>query len=414
MRQATPPDVVKIISKHIPTKVKRVLEPSIGKGALLEPFFSPRFQNLERVVGLDLDQARVAYCKNVLAKNGVAANLYVENFLTWTTKSRFDCVIMNPPFNAKNRDFVSYNNSRHSVEFAFFMKALEHLDDGGVIVAVLPASVISGVSCGVARSEILSILEVKKVYELDSYSFPTIEGTFFILVGKRRRNRKSGVVLEKNFNGRKVSISLSMAQLSSCNYRLDFSYHLACAKLENLLDVSPLNFEHLESLARIDRGQLSAPFLTAGVLHTTSFMRCGWNYPEHFSDDYEGIAARNGDILVKRVSRNSHLSFLIYDGAGSAALSDCVFRIRPNDGVDAFELLFAMRTLYASPLGQRLLLKGTGANYISIEALRKVMVPIELGRRYDSQFQRYKSAICQQNYSDLVHAEKQTYESLGL
>jgi type I restriction enzyme M protein len=389
MKHGTPRDVVKLLSKHIPISCRSVLEPAVGEGALLAPFLSGKYKSFDKLTAIDINKVRLKECKTLLSDVHVEKLLLNNSFLDWTGDGEYDCVIMNPPFNAKKSDSVVYEGDILPIEAAFLKKAVSHLSCKGVLIAIIPASIVSSDSLTAFRHELLTKhISIKKVYELNRFSFPGIEGKFYVLIA-RKVKRLSGVELEKPFIESAVSIKLSRQALKREKYRLDFSFHFSKIKLEEIIGYDRVVCKPLSEVSMIDRGKVVAPFIDKNTLHTSGYQKGMWSSSVVMEKSASGLTAGRGDLLVKRVSRNCHLTFGIYNH-NESTISDCVFRIRPSGNLTSDQLLFAIRVIYSNPLGKKLLVKGTGASYISAKSLMEAPIPINLHELFPDEFRQYK------------------------
>ena len=103
----TPSHLAHKLVRHVPKRLTRVLEPAVGKGALLRPLLR-RFQNQNpRLVCIDIDADSLDEVHTVLQSRGIQAEYVNKDFLDWATlqpASSFDCILMNPPFAGSRRD----------------------------------------------------------------------------------------------------------------------------------------------------------------------------------------------------------------------------------------------------------------------------------------------------------------------
>lgn len=108
-------------------EVRSVLEPSAGKGDLLECMGSATYKrqrysrNLEDIDCIEMDQN----LRYILTGKGY--RVVHDDFLTYHTQKRYDLIVMNPPFS---------DGDRH------LEKALEIQQDGGQIVCLLNAETL--------------------------------------------------------------------------------------------------------------------------------------------------------------------------------------------------------------------------------------------------------------------------------
>jgi len=103
----TPPEVsnflYEILHTHITPKV--ILDPSIGKASLVEPWISKKCS----IIGVDIDKHSKKHCDTFIHSK-------FEDVASWSYKTP-DLILCNPPFNgAKNRKLYSEVFLRHIVK----------------------------------------------------------------------------------------------------------------------------------------------------------------------------------------------------------------------------------------------------------------------------------------------------------
>jgi 16S rRNA A1518/A1519 N6-dimethyltransferase RsmA/KsgA/DIM1 with predicted DNA glycosylase/AP lyase activity len=96
--------------------IRRVLDPSAGNGALLASFVDNQSWPRQKVYAIEIDQD----LRYVLGEKKIT--VIGSDFLTYTEPTKFDLIMMNPPFAA---------GAEH------FLKAWELVDDGGQIICLL-------------------------------------------------------------------------------------------------------------------------------------------------------------------------------------------------------------------------------------------------------------------------------------
>lgn len=100
-------------------KWDRILEPSAGNGSLVDQI--PQWFSRSRITCLDISKTQCS----VLKEKGYNAECL--DFMKYSNENKFSKIIMNPPF--------TKNQAKDHVE-----KALEHLDDSGKLIAIVPSS----------------------------------------------------------------------------------------------------------------------------------------------------------------------------------------------------------------------------------------------------------------------------------
>lgn len=410
-KHGTPDSVVSIIRKHIPTQCQTILEPAVGTGALLTPLRSGSFSHLKKVVAIDINPEHIKEAKRELADLVHPITFQCADFMSKKfTGNLFDCIVMNPPFNARASNYVDYNSERLPIEQAFLTKCSRLLKSGGRLIAILPSSIISGSEQKLKRIELLKTFSVRKVYELNSYTFPRIEGRFYLLIADKRSGSRS-VAFEKPFSNKTAIIKVSKKEVIKNDARLDFSYYFSTIRMQQILEKKDLNWRLLQDVCDVTRGGFSSPNLSSDIVHTCNYKDGIWRLPG-FVLDKNKLIVENKDILLKRVSRDCHTTFGMAKNRVAANFSDCVYRIRPRDGVDPMALLFSLRVIYSGNMGKHLLVRGSGANYIGREALYKSPIPIGLKNIYPSEFRAYSKAFTSEDVLSTKLIEKSVRDRL--
>ena len=96
-----------------------------------------------------------------------------------------------------------------------------------------------------------------------------------------------------------------------------------------------------------------------------------------------------GDILVKRVGRECHLSFGKAIALSRLPCSDCLLVIRPNAREDSYRALFALQTLFSFDWAKSLIERGTGATYVGQEGLLELELPMGLHLIFPVEYKRF-------------------------
>ncbi len=405
MKHGTPQEVVDIIDQHIPVGTVNVLEPSVGLGALLAPLKKKRFRNVKELLVVDVNSERLFSVQEMLRPYPICKNFVCGDFLDTEVKNDwFDLVIMNPPFNAKKSSFVFYDGKKVPIELAFLKKNLELLKNGGRLIAILPSSIIASDLYSGFREHLLSKFRVKKVYELNRFTFPNIEGRFYVLVIDKRKP-SSKILFQKPFSENLAILKMGGREIMANGSRFDFSYHFSVLGLLQAQEKSNLKWAMVGDTCDVVRGDYSSPCIPGHILHTSSYENGKWVRKK-------GVIRKNrptvlaGDIVLKRVSRSCEKSFGLYQNRNSTNFSDCVLRVRPKAEGSSIPVLFSLRCLYASELGKNFLVRGSGAKYISMDALKKASIPLNLHAEYPSQFQMYQNAVVDADYDKMVIVEQ--------
>ena len=414
-RHDTPPAVATILAKHAPRSTRSILDPCVGSGALVEPLVSRAVSQKAEVICFDLDEQAIesARCK---FEPRLGTQLHVEqaDFLSPRTTSlirqrwsSIDCVLMNPPFAAQTSSWrsvavPSQGEGKQLKKFApsegaFLFHAVSLLADHGRLLAVLPASIISGIRCGWIRLELALLGSILHVHELPRRTFPKVESRIYLLVFERGRTR-SKIVLCNHELKEPHRLVVDRKQLAP-DCRLDYNHHEAREWFEDLRTGTPsLQWRLLSTVANIRRGDATSNGQKTRAIHTTDKRDSFWQSREVYIDPI--IASRvtvgQKDILLARIGRGCCNTAGLATGPLPARFSDCIFRVQAK-AMPLIALLFAIRCLFGFPLMKSIVERGTGASYIAATDLEGIQIPLALASRYPSIFASYNDAVSARN-----------------
>lgn len=403
----TPQHLIPKIKQHLPKKFANVLEPAVGDGALLEAI-SKSCVEKRNLLAFDISAQAIASIGEKLEGRFDSLSIRKRCFIDWYSneglESRFDLILTNPPFSAKRGTWIDFEGRKVPIEIAFIKSCVNLLNDNGTLIAILPKSIVSGSQqCSVNIREYLFLnLDIKYCYELTEYEFPTIEGQFYLLIAQKRK--QSGCVSVRSFE--KQELFLSVSDLRSCLYRIDFSYFYSRVVMQKACSNQLYQEGCLGHVSTIFRGSIEPPYNKTSIIHSTAYCS-SWNVstPTIFNKNDQKIYATNGDILVKRVGRGCLKSFGALSIKRKQLVSDCVLIIRPNKGIDAFCLLFSLRILYSLGVGTSYLQRGTGAKYITSDDLSKAPIILNLSKIYSSEFLAWRSFEKEKNIKCMEQIE---------
>lgn len=415
-RHETPLDVARILAKWAPRKLTSLLEPAVGKGALLRPFI-PLVHNKEcRVVCVDIDTDVIAQFEAGVGRELAGQVVLIDgDFLTIDRgemipegSGGFDCIIMNPPFAARVKreveDQILRAVRKVPIEIAFVARAVELLRDGGVILAVVPPSVVSSLQGRWIREYLLSKGCIRCVHELPKNTFSSVEAKVYLMVFEKGGRAQSVTLCNHSLEDpEKLFVRKNML---GDEKRLDFSYHNANNKAREIRMFSgDARWTRMADLAEITRGTAGSPRGVERAIHTTDFRQGFWCTERLQNNRLPGEVGRgtiaSQDMLIMRVGRNCYRSVGCIAGEGAYEITDCVVRIRPRRGVDLVQLLFALRCALSWDVGRDLVQRGSGASYILPEDLNRLYVPYGLAVLYPRIFALYGRA-CQGGRSGVM------------
>jgi tRNA1(Val) A37 N6-methylase TrmN6 len=426
----TPPSVASVLARYAPKHITNLLDPAVGKGSLLVPFAKRR--DLPRsITCVDFDGSVLRQFPSELKlKLGAKLKFIASDFLTWASRDqsqscRFDCIIVNPPFLARNRVRIPQpgpkgakpKTRRVPVELAFLVKCIEMLADSGRLLAVLPSSAITCSGTRWFREFLFQRGAVTRVHEIPPNTFRGVEGRTFLLVFDKSRHQRNITLCNSDlFRPRKLKLQISTLL---DEMRLDYSFHKATEKqIRRTTNLSKrkgrdVTWASLTDLADIFRGNVEAPFENR-LLHTTDRQGPFWISTSRMKPSTNGLVSANPrDILASRVGRQCSNSVGLYCGAKAVTISDCVIVIRPKLPTTE-QLLFAFRVLLKFASTSALLERGTGASYITIDALASLLVPSNLHMMFPHAFRRYLRAIRARRANVMLSIEVSVAEWIGL
>lgn len=390
----TPYEVVRLAKKHVPKTARRILEPAVGEGALLQALYP--FQLNENLALVDIDSRRLDAIKLIHPELS-AINADFTNWALENSKNHFDLIITNPPFSGRAENWKDLGDRKAPIEYLFFKKCIELLLPNGTLIAIVPDTIVNSVRLQTERFWVLSQGAITFAYQLPKKIFDKIEGAFYLLVFKKGVRQKN--VKLRNLSG-DSDINVSLDELSSSGYRLDHSYYRSKYKFSRLTPKSSLP---LSSFCHITRGPIRQNYKELGNFHSNSFISNFWtNYSNHRNDFC---------IAVKRVSRNAHFSFGLFPTEDIHKSTDCILFIKTRQDL-VLKTLFFLRTTLTNKDGEHLLLKGAGAKFIKVTDLKNLAY-FDLAEQYPTHFQNYIFAYKTKDISTCLDIEKNIHYELA-
>jgi len=427
-RYDTPKFVATALARHAPRRIRRLLDPAVGHGVLVEALGSRMMAGNGRALCIDVDSLALGECKIHLGTlPDITAEYLNVDFLKWTgEQQRFDCIIMNPPFGGKKQHEVPLNRSGRfpnshvpnvaSLEAAFVFKAIEMLEPGGRLLAVLPSSVILGQASVWLRQYLCDTVRVTYVHELPQFTFSNLESRVYLLVFERGGH--SGMLTLLNHDVRRpFSIRVMRSKLNP-ELRLDFAFSSALSCLQEAISRTPgLAWTKLGACASILRGRGDSPDGLERSLHTTDFNAENWKFAKKSAamvEDRSDRGLRRGDLLLKRVGRKCSHTLAQNRAVHNKQCSDCILVIRPSNQKMSTRLLLATRVLLESKIGPPLVERGSGASYITESALESFLIPSDLSSLDVSLYRRYRYAVDRQSIGRIRTIEAEFRQKIGL
>lgn len=425
MRQhETPRAIAYALARHGPRNAVRVLDPAVGNGVLLEPFFRRSKVGFE-AFAVDSDSRPL---KRVRARfrsaSRKALRIVHADFLDWACRyaarggELFDCVVMNPPFVGRKGKWKPMVGIKRlvgleavpecgPVEAGFVLGSIALLRPGGRLLAVLPASLMTAPSSAWVRGVMTGTGAILQVHELPRFAFPHIEARIYLVIYAKGCRQRETLLLNHDLDEpERLFIGPEVVARAD---RLDFAYHSALARFRLLSCRAALGWRRLADLATIWRGTEKTPQIRRSVVHTGNYASGFWRAPAARRETAAcsgTLQIRAGDILVQRVSRNCARSFGVGIGLRGAGVSDCVLVVRPRYRVSSARLLFAIRCLMTLDFGPGLLEKGTGASYIGQSELGDLEVPYGISGESGDLFGVYSRALRDRSFGGMQVVER--------
>lgn len=415
MKHYTPCEIVDVLAQFAPENIQILLEPSVGNGNLLTPFLKRK--KVRQIIAIDKEPNVIQDLRN---KHGNRGNFTLVNgdFLEWSQPANsnmlFDCVVMNPPFMAKNKALIKIDMKEEQIsikkqtkylpiEVVFVLRAIRLLKSRGTLLAIVPASIINASKTSWLREHFLSQGHIERVYELPRYTFKGIEAKTFLLVFVKGRKDDS-TILAMYQNGNTQEKIVSREEIKAA-LRLDYSYFTAKLELARYLETTELGWTPLGKITNTSRGKIPAPPTDDDVIHYTNFANGFWRIPRN--DEKLELPIYLSDILIgKRVGRDCLSAYGLGINIKDAKFSDCVITIQIQDeSIDKIALLFSLRTLFSMPGIHSLLKLGTGATYISELQLRETFIPLELYSAEPELFREYQKAVRELDFEKMKQLE---------
>ena len=201
----TPAHLAKQLVRHAPKRISRLLDPAVGKGALLHPLLRKFEGQNTHVVCVDTDADALHELRERFGDRKFRRDYVNKDFLNWGIEQgseSFDCVLMNPPFAASRLDCRILDSVRTNVyanqpaspipmEAAFVCLAHRLLAPGGRLLSVLPCSIVMSESLQWLRQFLCDTGSIEYLYEYPARTFKHVDSKVYLLVYKKGTRRRS-------------------------------------------------------------------------------------------------------------------------------------------------------------------------------------------------------------------------------
>jgi adenine-specific DNA-methyltransferase len=185
----TPPrtihETIRILAPYM-SKVKNVLEPSCGSCEYVLAL-NKSFKKVE-ITGIEYNETIYHSIKKLATDK---MTLIQEDYLKFTTDTRYDLIIGNPPYfvmkkNAIEKEYHDYFDGRPNIFILFIMKSLTLLSENGILSFVLPKNFLNCLYYDKTRKYISQHCKIIDIIYCDDDYIETKQETIVFIVQKKK------------------------------------------------------------------------------------------------------------------------------------------------------------------------------------------------------------------------------------
>lgn len=208
------------ISHGIPAKT--ILDPACGTATLLSTVAKGR-ENIEKIVGIDINQEVSQIAEVTLKKSGLNYQLLNANFFHTSITDEFDLVVCNPPFGMRIDQEINGLKIR-SAEAAFILRSLQSIRHDGYAIFITPESLLFNESNRFFRDYISQKYSLEAVISLPSNSFHPYAAvkTSLVVIKNSKQSEKVFLAEFAETQALKVIVSNFLKQTSNKNLSQGF------------------------------------------------------------------------------------------------------------------------------------------------------------------------------------------------
>jgi type I restriction enzyme M protein len=204
------------ISHGIPAKT--ILDPACGTATLLTTVAKGR-ENIEKIVGIDINQEVSQIAEATLKKSGLNYQLINANYFHTTIADEFDLVVCNPPFGMRVELEINGLKIR-SAEAAFILRSLQSIRPDGYAIFITPEGLLFNESNRFFRDYISQKYSLEAIISLPSNSFQPYTGVKTSLVVIKNSKQSEKVFLAEFAEAQALKIVVSNFQNKTSNKNL--------------------------------------------------------------------------------------------------------------------------------------------------------------------------------------------------
>lgn len=212
---------------NLQTDKLKILDPACGSSEflieVLKQLRELNYQGNVEILGWDISETAIntsrfllTYEKRTIWNDRLDFSLsLVEDSLLKNWGNDFDLILMNPPFsswdllnNKENRNAVrealgtSFIGKKPNQASAFFYKAINHLNENGIIGCVIPSSILTLDSYSKLRNDTNDLVDIKLLGKLGNFIFEdALTDVSFIIGKKPKTNHIPTIIWTRNEKG---------------------------------------------------------------------------------------------------------------------------------------------------------------------------------------------------------------------
>lgn len=204
------------ISRGIPAKT--ILDPACGTATLLTTIAKGR-ENIEKIVGIDINQEIFQIAEATLKKSGLNYQLINANYFHASIANKFDLVVCNPPFGMRIELEINGIKIRNA-EAAFILRSLQSIKANGYAIFITPEGLLLNESNRFFRDYISQKYSLEAIISLPANSFQPYAGVNTSLVVIKNSKQSEKVFFAEFAETQALQVIVSNLQRKTSNRNL--------------------------------------------------------------------------------------------------------------------------------------------------------------------------------------------------
>lgn len=197
----TPPSCIsnniKLLLPYL-KNVINVLEPSCGSGEYITALHKsfPHFN----IFGIEKNK-QIYNC--ILQLNNEKITILNEDFLKYSTETKYDLVIGNPPFYVMKKGdveeiYYNYFEGRPNIFILFLIKSLQLLNEDGILSFILPKNFLNCLYYDKTRKYINQYYQILNIVDCSEDKYIDTQQNTILLILKKKRSSNNEFILNIN------------------------------------------------------------------------------------------------------------------------------------------------------------------------------------------------------------------------